>query len=766
MERLELRLLGAPAVLEADRRIAIPTRKAMVLLARLATSRGFAVSRADAVAFLWPDVTADRGRASLRQTLARLRQALPPEVIHADAHTIELPPQRWWIDVHDLDTALGGPWMVGEFLAGEYFGEPHVDRWLDEERRHWREAALARLRAKRDENRAQPKRLIDLSHAILALDPYDEQTHRDLMGALAALGHTGRAISQYDTLAALTESELGIAPQEETRALVREIRLGRHSRGPTSAPPSSTEPAEVEDFKTMRLVTVVSLAGAHLPAAAQSALRAVAERQHGAMWMGEPTRLVLGLEDAAEGDVVDALASLLPYRESASIGCASGLALIGEDERTGAAPPTGAVVAQADMLALLAQKSEILLSDTLRRQLGEAVDASEIDVRGRSVFLFQGLTTASIRAAPPFVGRSAELAQTAALVDDLRRGRGGVLVVTGVPGIGKTRLIEETLKDAGPGAFLRAQTGFQAFGDGATAFRVRLAGALRGCLAASFAVEDLPLHLRRTARAMFDPASATGARREGVEDERQIRDVIVAMIDTVTKVEPLVVQIDDTHWAISAQIAFLTALFEATSRHPVLYVVSERPAQDKLAAAVRGRSIDHTGLVLSLAPLGPHDARALAAATAPARSDVSGVVEKAQGNPLFLTHLAASARQEDALPVNLIALVQEQLDHHPREVAAACHRAAILGHRFPNAAFAAVFPETPLAHLIRSGFITMGETETMFTHALIQDAIYAMIPPERRPALHRRAAETFRSQNPVLWAEHALRAGRDPDAAR
>lgn len=764
MERLELRLLGAPAVLEAGRRLALPSRKATILLARLATSRDFAVSRADAVSFLWPDVPSDKGRASLRQTLARLRHALGADAIQANAQIILLPTQRWWIDVHDLPTALGGPWTAGEFLAGEYFGEPRIDRWLDEQRRHWHEASLVQLCDQRDCLRgSDPERLVDACHAILALDPYDEGTHRDLMLALAALGHKGRAIKHYETLATLIESELGTAPQEETRSLARDLRHGRHA--PARTPGPAMPPRHVDELQTMRLVTVVSVASGCLPAAAQTALRAVAERQHGVMLAGEPTRLLLGLEDAAEGDAVDALASILPYRGIAGIGCSCGLALIGEDVRTGISPPTGAVVAQADMLALLASRSEILVSDVLRRRLGKAVDASEIDVRGRKVWAFHGLTTARVRSSPPFVSRLAERSQIAGMVEDLRAGRGGTLVVTGAAGIGKTRLIDEALQTREARSIALAETGFQSFGDDATSFRVRLAGALQACLPAGIAVEDMPLHLRRTARVLLTPTGNT-LRPESGEDERLVREVLVATIDQVTLDRPLVVRIEDTHWASEAQIAFLIALFEETAARPVLFIATERPLENKLASAVRDRSADQTGLVLALAPLGPQDAKALVGAALSGGRDVGRIVEKAQGNPLFLMHLSAAMRSDDALPLNLVALVQEQLDHRPQDVAAACHRAAILGHRFPTAAFAAIFPETPLAHLIRSGFATIGETDVTFTHALVQEAIYAMIPQKSRPALHRLAADVFRLQNPVLWAEHELLTGRDADAAR
>lgn len=764
MALVELRLLGTPRVVVEGRHHVLPSRKAAVLLARLATARGCTIGRAEAASFLWPDAPPEKARASLRQSLARLRHVLGPQVILADAQSVMLAPFRWWIDVLDLETALAEEHAAGEFVAGEYFREPQIDLWLDEERRHWRERCLTVMRSKRDQHRDDAARLVDCCHAILTLDAYDEATHRDLMGALAALGHVGRAIKQYETLHELQREALGISPEPETRALVQELRQRRTTADTLSAAGQHQSGGIV----AMRFVTVISVLAGAATAAVPEALRAMAQSTGKAPREGGPTRYIVGLSDASEGAAVTALASVWPLRVEARIGAACGFVVVREDKRL---EPQGAVLGEADMLAHLAEPSEVLVSDALRRQLGDAASGTRVDIRGRMAWVLSKLEPRSQRAAPPFVGRHVERLQVEAFLSRLDDGVGGTLVVCGPPGIGKTRLIDEAVLAHGAAGHTVASTAFGAFGDDATAFRQRLAQALFAAFDTAPQPEDMPLHLRRPMRALLGTSAALGLGQDVAQDHALSRDVLLELMRRLTAKRPLVVRIEDTHWARPPQIEYLSVLLAAAAGLPIAFLVTERPTESGLAAAVRGWSPNAPTVVVSLNPLGSEDARALFLHGRDDSAVSEDLIDRANGNPLFVLFLAqlssASAQGQDgAVPTSLISLVQEQLDHQPVEVTAACHRAAILGHRFPTAAFTAVFPGTPLSDLVRSGFLVVGDRNTEFTHALIQEAIYAMIPEGQRPELHNAAAGVFRNENPVLWAEHALRAANDLTAAR
>ncbi|MEM8852430.1 MAG: AAA family ATPase [Pseudomonadota bacterium] len=735
-----------------------------MLLARLATARQCTVGRAEAAAFLWPDAPPDKARASLRQSVARLRHTVGSEAVLSDAQSLMLAPSRWWVDILDLEAALADTHSVGEFVAGEYFKEPQIDLWLDEERRHWRERCLALMHAERERHRDDPGRLISCCHAILTLDAYDEATHRDLMRALAALGHVGRAIKQYETLQTLQRDGLGLTPEPETRALFQQLR---QRRAPAEALPEVRRTAP-DDSVAMRFVTVISV---HPGSASTQALRAfdgVAQQVGDTRQEGEPVRFVVGLSDAAESAAATALARVWPRRADAKIGAACGFVVV----RDGAgADPQGAVLGEADMLALLAEPSELLVSDALWRQLGNAAQGERVDIRGRMAWSLSDLSAASQRAAPPFVGRQAECTQVTAFLSRLQNGGGGTLVVRGPAGIGKTRLLDEALQSFKTGDHACAMAAFGAFGDDAVAFRQRLALALANAFDTPPQPQDMLLHLRRPMRALLGADVALGAGQDVAQDHALSRDVLLELMRRLTAGRPLVVRMEDTHWARPSQIEYLAALLSAAADLPVAFLITERPTESGLAAAVSGWSSGAPALVLTLNPLGPADSRSLFRHGTNDRDATEDLIEKANGNPLFLHFLAqlpaAGAQAQDGdLPTSLISLVQEQLDHQPMEVTVACHRAAILGHRFPTTAFTSVFPEIALKDLVRSGFLVVGDTHTEFTHALIQEAIYAMVPQERRPELHSAAAEVFSGDNPVLWAEHALRADDDAAAAR
>lgn len=128
LARAKLILFGTPRLeVPTGREVVLPTRRALLLLAHLATRPGQRASRRDLAAILWPDEPFDTTGPRLRQELSRLRRALDPEahLIWADARNIGLAPHLWEVELApEADTPLAGP-----FLAG--FDAP----WITEVRR-------------------------------------------------------------------------------------------------------------------------------------------------------------------------------------------------------------------------------------------------------------------------------------------------------------------------------------------------------------------------------------------------------------------------------------------------------------------------------------------------------------------------------------------------------------------------------------------------------------------------------------------------------
>jgi DNA-binding SARP family transcriptional activator/tetratricopeptide (TPR) repeat protein len=245
MPRLELTLLGGFAARDAEHGLLhLPRRKAEALLAYLACGGGSSHPRDKLAALLWPDVSDAQARHSLRQTLASLRQALPPGALRIDGPTVGLDPDTADVDVLTFRrlAAEGTPGALahaaamygGDFLAGlDVRDAPPFEEWLQSEREALRDLALtslARVLAwQRDAN--DPAGALHTALRLLALDPLQEVVHRTVMRLMAAQGRRDAALRQYQTCVDLLQRELGVEPEAETKQLYREIlRQREHSR--------------------------------------------------------------------------------------------------------------------------------------------------------------------------------------------------------------------------------------------------------------------------------------------------------------------------------------------------------------------------------------------------------------------------------------------------------------------------------------------------------------------------------------------------------
>ena len=748
---VELTLLGTVGLAVGGRDLPVPARKAAVLLARLATERGRRMGRAALAGFLWPDADDAHARSSLRQALARLRMVLgdASDAVEADGSVVALAPAIG-VDVLALarggEAALATDWSA-EFLAGLHLGEPGIDAWIEDERRRWREAGIAvggAALAARDAA-GDARGSVAVALRLLRLDPLSEPVHRSLMRAHLAMGERGRALGQFEALARALEAELGVGPQEETRDLAREARRG----APVAAVAEPAGPVPGTPDEVIRLVGVAVLRGE--PAAmAWAAGRARDEgglpagaAGHGgdevvAVWGATPDRgggaaQVLGFAREAAG-------------RGLSVGCASGLVTVAEDDR-----PRGAAISTARALSWLAEPGDVLVAGGLRRQAGDAAEVAAAGIPGREAWRLLSLAEGSWSVAPPFVGRRLERLQLDALLAEAAAGRGGAAVIVGEPGIGKTRLLEETCAEACRRGFEVAELGFAE--RGAEALRGRLARALAG----DGMPDAVPPELRGAARALLEDADPPPERP-------LVHDAVAALLAARAARAPLALRIEDAQWADADQLALLAALAGRLGELRVAMLVAERPGGTGLAASL-GAGGAARAVVQRLAALAPDEARALARARGGPAS--GALLERAAGNPLFLLQLVDAARAGSGeLPHTVHALVQAQLDRAPMPVRRACREAAVLGARFADADLAAIFPDATRERLDASGLVRRDGPGGAFVHALVHEAVAATLPPEESRRLHARAAEHFRARDPALWAEHALLAGAGEEAAR
>jgi DNA-binding SARP family transcriptional activator len=215
--------------------VVLPVRKAEALLAYLALPPGRLHSREKLTAFLWGDAAEAQARQSFRQTLSRLRRALPDGgrgLVVDRRDDVGLDPAAVSVDAVEFEAAVTAGDLEravdlyrGDLLDGFTLAEAPFEEWRSVERERLRELAvdaLARLLRGQIQAERVPAAL-RTGQRILAMDPLQESVHRAVMRLLLRDGRRAMALQQYQTCVATLQRELGIEPEEETRRLYREI---------------------------------------------------------------------------------------------------------------------------------------------------------------------------------------------------------------------------------------------------------------------------------------------------------------------------------------------------------------------------------------------------------------------------------------------------------------------------------------------------------------------------------------------------------------
>ncbi len=223
-------LLGSPAVRVGGEWEPLRPSKPNAVLAYL-VYRGARVRRSEVAALLWPEASSEHAQAALRQALRSLSSARFGQLLERDRGSLwvqaesdverfrlALTERRW----RDAFEAHAGPLLEGFELDGA----DEFASWLATERsavsEDWRRACRALLHEASgvgDFDEAQ--RYADL---LVRADPFDEQATREAMALAAAAGDVHGAVRRYEALSALLQSEVGVAPESATTALVERLR--------------------------------------------------------------------------------------------------------------------------------------------------------------------------------------------------------------------------------------------------------------------------------------------------------------------------------------------------------------------------------------------------------------------------------------------------------------------------------------------------------------------------------------------------------------
>lgn len=215
--------------------------KVRALLAYMATEAERPHRRAWLAALLWPDHEESAALRNLSQTLLRLRQALgdtagESRFLDSTRATLQWRDEDTRVDVLDFlrlarSTDPGGLAGAAEIYRGEFlpgFDLPDTgafEEWLLLMRGQLQQQALTVLHTLATQALAggQWAKAAEVARRAIALDPWREVAHRQLMRALAEGGDRAAALAQYESCRAVLAEELGVEPDEETRILYERI---------------------------------------------------------------------------------------------------------------------------------------------------------------------------------------------------------------------------------------------------------------------------------------------------------------------------------------------------------------------------------------------------------------------------------------------------------------------------------------------------------------------------------------------------------------
>jgi len=389
--------------------------------------------------------------------------------------------------------------------------------------------------------------------------------------------------------------------------------------------------------------------------------------------------------------------------------------------------------------------------------------------------------------APALVGRQAELAVLRAALERARAGEFRCLLLSGEPGVGKTRLARELLG-------LPRQVGLlaRAYPWGSTTpfgmWAEALEGHLRGLTRPK--VVDLCGGFLDDLGGLLRTVAAARGRAPGQEPPRaRLLQGIAALLENLASGAPVVVVFDDVHEADASSWEALAYLARCLPAAPILLMATARPAElaDSPAATPALLALEQEDCLrrLPVEPLSADGLRALAAAASPGdppRALMEWLSKRSRGNPLFALALLQALIEEGGDPAaptlrSLPETVTGQVTSRMRQLDAPAvevlERLAVLGRSAELRSLIGLTVHAPdtlstiLAALVRSGLVTEEERgrdlRYEIAHPLVQDAIYQTIGGARRRLLHREIGHGLLAVGRLGEAAPHIGAAGDPD---
>jgi ATP/maltotriose-dependent transcriptional regulator MalT len=388
-----------------------------------------------------------------------------------------------------------------------------------------------------------------------------------------------------------------------------------------------------------------------------------------------------------------------------------------------------------------------------------------------------------------FVGRADELGSFDEVLAEVDEGRAAAIELIGEPGIGKTRLLDEFARRAdargrlvlvGSASELERDLPFSVFVDALDEY-------VRGLDPSRLA--RLDEDVRTELAHVFPSLSALATTREVALQHERYRShrAVRALLEGLAKTRPLVLVLDDFHWADSASVELLGALLRRPPAAAVLMAVARRPQQmpERLFATLERA---HRAAVLKrieLAALTPLEARELLGEQVEV-ADATVLYDESGGNPFYLEQLARSLARDGAttaapelalagigVPAAVAASLSEELGLLSESGRLVLEGAAVAGDPFePELAAAAAATSEVAAmdavdELLQLDLVRNTDVPRRFRfrHPLVRRAVYDATPGGWRLGAHERCAKALdaRGATAAARAHHVERSAREGD---
>lgn len=791
------------------------TERPLALLKLVIALGGQAVSAAQASDALWPDADGHAAHRALITNLQRLRRIIGQEAVALRGGRLSLDPEKCRVDALHLPARLDAIAAAresdallrhtrallglyrGRFLPGD-FDPPEIV--ATRARLHARFVHAVVSAGERLAGGGRSEEAVELMRAALEIDDRAEAIYRALLRACVHLARWSDGVEVFDRCREALREFHGVSPSPET---VKLYRMCAERGGVAHEPGEAESPPVAATWEEQRRITVLFVAMPEDRPVARRRCEETVVRYGGTLQhsTAETVLAVFGAPVSHEDDaeravraartlVLEAAAAGLP---NPRIAVESGTAIVRRSAEE--MHLEGEPLREVRRLSAMAGPGMVVVGRTARDSVADYFACEPLTGQGASAWRVEAETGAEThfavsrqRGLAPFLGRQGELARLRAGLRRASSGEGGVILVSGEPGIGKSRLLYEFAAAVDGDEALVVEAACRAYGE-RTPYDP-FVQAVRALFALdAFASPERQAHEVANRLREYDPGLVRSAGyfqrllslpvtqddggaplATGATLRRLTKEAIGALVAQASRRRTLVLVLEDWHWSDESSDEVLRHLQSLVPAHRVLIVLSQRSAYPL-------RGLEPAGLeIVRLGPLADAEGLDLVRnrlGAAQVSEQLARLVQqRAGGNPFFIEEIChglrfgTSARNglpaldgDLAIPETVQGMIRNRLDDFDRGARDVALSAAVIGREFSLRLLLDVHEDREgledaldrlKAHDVLHQVGVLPEVGYRFKHALTQVVAYEILSPARRRVLHARTGAAIER----LQADH------------